>query len=233
MVLVFRSQDLTIEEHKAFGRHFGPLHTHPSKRTLGVKGDPEIFEVKATATSQYANGEVWHNDLPCESEPPLGSALYLRESPACGGDTMFANMYEAYDSLSEPIRSLIDGLTAFHDGRQDLANYGIILEPDQHYPSASHPVAPRHPETGRRMLFVNAAFTVKINELSRNESDALLRLLYEHVGDQPRIQCRVRWEPGTLILWDNRCTQHRAVWDYFPETRRGERVTMQGSAMTV
>ena len=83
------------------------------------------------------------------------------------------------------------------------------------------------------MLFVNASFTVKINELSRPESDTLLRLLYDQVSNQPRIQCRVNWEPGTLVLWDNRCVQHHAVWDYFPETRRGERVTVQGSAMTV
>ena len=233
MVLVFRKQDLTREEHKAFGRLFGPLHTHPSKRILRDKSDPEIFDVKATADTRYANGEAWHNDLPCEAEPPLGSALYLRELPSCGGDTMFANMYEAYDSLSQPIRTFVDSLTAFHDGRQDLANYGVTLKPEHPYPSASHPVAPRHPETGRRALFVNASFTVKINELSRPESDTLLRLLYDQVSNQPRIQCRVNWEPGTLVLWDNRCVQHHAVWDYFPETRRGERVTVQGSAMTV
>ena len=230
MVLVFRGQDLTRDEHKAFGRLFGPLHTHPSKRTLGAGGDPEIFDIKITPGTRFANGEAWHNDLSCELEPPLGSALYMRELPSVGGDTMFANMYEAYDSLSEPVRKLVDSLTAFHDGRKDLANYGIELKSGQEYPRASHPLAPVHPETGRRMLFVNPSFTVRINELSARESEALLAFLYALVPNQPRLQCRVRWEPGSIVLWDNRCVQHHAVWDYFPETRIGERVTVQGTA---
>ena len=144
---------------------------------------------------------------------------------------MFANMYEAYDTLSEPIQQLLLSLSAFHDGRKDLANYGVTLKPGQDYPSATHPVVPVHPETGRRMLFVNSSFTVRINELSRAESDALLNFLYAQVSNQPRLQCRVRWAPGTIVLWDNRCVQHHAVWDYFPESRSGERVTVQGTAL--
>ena len=231
MVLVFRDQNLTPEEHKDFGRRFGPLHSHPSKRLLGAGGDPEIFQVKATPTSKHANGEAWHNDLSCEAEPPLGSALYMRELPDVGGDTLFANMYEAYDSLSGPIRELLISLRAFHDGRKDLANYDIELKPGQDYPCATHPVLPRHPETGRRMLFVNPSFTVRIEGLSARESDALLDFLYALVPNQPRIQCRVRWAPGTVVFWDNRCLQHHAIWDYYPETRIGDRVTIQGSAL--
>ena len=231
MVLVFRDQNLTPEEHKAFGRRFGRLHSHPSKRLLGAGGDPEIFNVKATPTSKHANGEAWHNDLSCESEPPLGSALYMRELPSIGGDTLFANMYEAYDVLSGPIQDMLRSLTAFHDGRKDLANYGIELNSGQTYPSATHPVTPLHPETGRRVLFVNSSFTVRIEELAPRESAALLEFLYALVPNQPRLQCRVRWAPGTVVFWDNRCLQHHAIWDYFPETRLGDRVTIQGTAL--
>jgi taurine dioxygenase len=231
MVLVFRDQDLTPEEHKHFGRRFGTLHSHPSKRMLGAGGDPEIFQVKATPTSKHANGEAWHNDLSCEVEPPLGSALYMRELPSVGGDTLFANMYEAYASLSEPIQELLHTLTAFHDGRKDLANYGVTLKPGQDYPRATHPVVPFHPETGRRVLFVNPSFTVRIEELEAKESETLLKFLYELVPNQPRFHCRVRWAPGTVVFWDNRCLQHHAIWDYYPETRCGDRVTIQGTAL--
>jgi taurine dioxygenase len=231
LVLVFRGQQLDREAHKAFGRRLGELHTHPAKRSLGMGGDPYIFEVKATPTSRHANGEGWHNDLSCEAEPPFCSALYMRTLPEVGGDTLFANMYDAFDGLSEPLKRLVLSLSAFHDGRKDLANYGVELEPEQHYPSAVHPVAPLHPRSGRRVLFVNPSFTVRIRELARRESDALLELLYRQVSDQPRLQCRVRWERGTVVLWDNCAAQHHAVWDYYPETRIGERVTVQGVAL--
>lgn len=232
MVLVFRDQNLTPEAHKDFGRRFGELHVHPSKRLLGAGGDPELFQVKATPESTHANGEAWHNDLSCELEPPFGSALYMRELPSVGGDTLFANMYEAYESISGPIREMLSALTAFHDGRKDLANYGYQLKPGQDYPAATHPIVPVHPDTGRRVLFVNPSFTVRINELSPMESDAVLDYLYGLVPAQPRIHCRVRWQQGTVVFWDNRCLQHHAVWDYFPETRYGERVTIQGTALS-
>ena len=230
LVLVFRDQRLTRDEHKAFGRRFGPLQIHPGKKHLGLPGDPEIFEIRATPKTRFANGELWHSDLSCEPEPPAGSLLYLKELPDCGGDTLFCNMYDAYDALSDGMKQLLSGLHAFHDGRQDLAGYDIRLRDDQHYPASTHPVVVRHPETGRRLLFVNPAFTVRIEELSRVESEGVLRILYEHVANGPRFQCRVRWAPGTLTFWDNRCAQHHAVWDYFPQTRAGERVTIAGSA---
>ena len=227
LVLVFRDQQLSREEHKAFGRTFGELTTHPAKTHLGLPGDPEIFEIKITADTQVANGESWHTDLSCEPIPPLASALYITEvPPSGGGDTLFANMQEAYATLSAPIQKLLLGLTAFHDGHKDLESYGIKTKPGQTYPTANHPVVIAHPETGRPVLFVNEPFTRHINEVSRPESDALLTMLYRHIETNTRFHCRVKWQPRTLVLWDNRAVHHHAVWDYYPESRRGERVTI-------
>ena len=231
LVLVFRDQKLSREEHKAFGRIFGELATHPAKTNLGVPGDPEIFDIKITAETRVANGESWHTDLSCEPIPPLASALYITEvPPSGGGDTLFANMQEAYATLSEPIQKLLVGLTAFHDGHKDLESYGIKTRPGQTYPSANHPMVIAHPETGRPVLFVNESFTRHINEVSRRESNALLDMLYRHIETNTRFHCRVQWQPRTLVLWDNRAVHHHAVWDYYPESRRGERVTARQTA---
>lgn len=227
-VLVFRGQDLDREAHKALGRHFGDLHVHPSKRTLGAKGDPEIFTVATNENTTRNNGGRWHMDVSCEPVPPMGSLLLLKEAPPSGGDTLFANMHAAYELLSAPIRRLLDGLTAHHDGLQDLRWYGYEPKPGQTYPAHSHPVVVAHPDTGRPVLFVNEAFTSRIEGLGQHESESLLRMLFTHISTNPALQCRVRWEPGTLTFWDNRCTQHFAVWDYAPHPRRGERVTICG-----
>jgi len=230
-VLVFRDQQLTRDQHKAFGRLFGDLHLHPAKVNLGVPGDPEIFDIKITAKTQVANGEAWHSDLTCEAIPPLASALYITEVPPNGGgDTLFANMHEMYELLSAPIRTLLCELTAFHNGYKDLKAYGYEPEPGQTYPTANHPVVVAHPETGAPVLWVNEPFTEKINELNPRESDALLNLLHRHVEANTRFHCRVKWQPNTLVLWDNRAVQHHAIWDYYPETRRGERVTVKAAA---
>ncbi|MDA1074120.1 MAG: TauD/TfdA family dioxygenase, partial [Proteobacteria bacterium] len=146
-----------------------------------------------------------------------------------GGDTLFANMYLAFDSLSQPVKKLIGSLTAVHDGRKDLAAYNVTLKPGQTYPSARHPVVVTHPETGKRLLFVNRSFTDHIEGMSRKESDALLEMLWRHGENNPRFQCRVRWTPNTLTLWDNRCTWHHAVWDYYPNERHAERVSVCSS----
>jgi taurine dioxygenase len=227
LVLVFRDQQLDRESLKRFGRRLGPLHLHPAKTNLGMKGDPEIFEIRIDENTKVANGEAWHTDLSCEPVPPMASALYLTQTPASGGgDTLFASMYEAFETLSPQVQRLLQGLSAFHDGRKDLAAYGFQLRPEQHYPSASHPVVVRHPETGRQLLFVNEPFTVRINELSLKESDAVLDMLYRHIETNTRFHCRVRWQPNTLVLWDNRAAHHHAVWDYYPQSRYGERVTI-------
>ncbi len=230
LVLVFRHQMLSRDDHKAFARHFGKLHVHPSK-SLGAGGDPEIFHIRTTPESAHTNGEAWHSDVSCEPVPPLGSMLYVRELPGdAGGDTLFANMYEAYSALSQPIARMLEGLIAHHDGRKDLKAYNVTLKPGQSYPQADHPVVIRHPDTNRPALFVNRSFTECIHGLTASESDALLELLWRHAESNPRFQCRVRWEPGTLTFWDNRATLHHAVWDYYPATRIAERVSIVGQA---
>ena len=227
-VLVFRDQHLDREAHKAFGRRLGRLQTHPAKTNLGQPGDPEIFDIRITEKTRVANGEGWHTDLSCEPVPPMASALYITEVPASGGgDTLFASMVEAFRTLSPGVQSLLTGLTAFHNGYKDLAAYGFVPKPDQVYPTANHPVVTCHPETGEPVLFVNEPFTEKINELSPRESDAILEMLYRHIETNTRFHCRVHWEPNTLVLWDNRAVHHHAVWDYYPERRIGERVTVQ------
>ena len=144
-------------------------------------------------------------------------------------EAIFLNVARTYPD-SNAKRKFLEPLTAFHDGRKDLAAYGYQLRPGQTYPSASHPVVVRHPDSGRRLLFVNEPFTVRINELEPGESDAVLGMLYRHIETNTRFHCRVRWRRNTLVLWDNRAVHHHAVWDYYPETRRGERVTVKGQA---
>lgn len=228
-VLVFRDQELSRDQHKDLGRLFGELHIHPSRRGKTFKGDREIFPVAADETTTLNNGGLWHSDVSCDPIPPLGSILRLTEAPTTGGDTLFANMHLAYETLSEPIRELIEDLDAVHDQRQDLHNYGYKLRADVDYPSSVHPLVVVHPETGRKLLFVNPAFTTHIDGLTAPESRAILHMLHEHVASSPAVQCRVRWEPGTVVFWDNRCLQHFAVWDYRPQPRRGERVTVAGT----
>ena len=230
MVLVFRDQALSRESHKTFGRLFGELHIHPSKKQLDTKSDPEIFAIKTTPDSAWTNGEAWHTDVSCEPVPPMGSMLYVRELPGVsGGDTLFANMYLALDALSEPLRAWLRDLDAKHDGRKDLASYNIELKADQSYPRAEHPIITRHPQSGREVLFVNRSFTECISALKPAESTAILELLLHHAESNPRFHCRVKWAPDTLVFWDNRCTWHHAVWDYYPNTRYAERVSIQAA----
>ncbi len=231
MVLVFRDQTLTRDEHKTFARHFGDLHIHPSKRNGMNHDDPEVFIVDTKPDARLTNGEAWHSDVSCEQIPPLASLLYVTKTPANGGgDTLFANMYEAFADLSEEIQTLLRTKTAYHDGEIDLRNYGLRLRPGQTYPKASHPVVPIHPETMRPYLFVNGSFTSHIEGMPMWESDMLLQGLYQRVATNPRIQCRVKWSPGTLTMWDNRCVQHHAIHDYAGFARYAERVSVLADA---
>jgi len=224
-VLVFRDQDLDREQHKAFGRRFGKLHVHPMNYARG--GDAEILVVKTTKDSAYTAGDGWHTDVTCDEYPPMGSMLYIKETPEVGGgDTLYADMYQAYEMLSDTMKGMLDGLVAVHDGGLPYIGSYKSTPPDGGYPRNEHPVIATHPESGKKLLYVNSGFTTHIKGLTRSESRSLLDMLFRHIAETPRLTCRVQWQPNTLTFWDNRCTQHHAVWDYYPHSRYGERVSI-------
>jgi taurine dioxygenase len=226
-VLVFRDQHLDREAHKALGQHFGTLHAHPMNERRGI--DPSILVVKTTADSPYTAGDGWHTDVTCDEYPPIGSLLYVTETPPSGGgDTMYADMYLAYEMLSPPMQQFLEGLTAVHDGALPYVGAYNATPPEGGFPRNEHPVVTVHPESGRKVLYVNGGFTSHIKGMNRWESRALLHSLTNFIATTPKLHCRVQWRPNTLTMWDNRCTQHHAIWDYFPESRYGERVSVIG-----
>ena len=227
VVIFFRDQKMTPEQHKAFGRRFGKLHLHPASPNL-LEGHLEILLIQANEKSKRVAGEVWHSDVSCDPEPPMGSILYMHETPANGGgDTMFANMYTAFETLSAPMQRFLEGLNAVHDGEHVYRGRYGWNDSGKTYPRSVHPVVRTHPETGRKALFVNRGFTTAIEGLNRDESDALLEMLYDH-AETPEYQCRFKWQPGSVAFWDNRAAMHHAMWDYFPHSRRAHRVTICG-----
>jgi taurine dioxygenase len=233
MVLVFRDQHLSRDAHKRLGRFFGTGVLHQHK--LVPKGqDPDIIAIKNDADSKYAIGDGWHTDVSCDETPISTSMLYMTQVPENGGgDTIFANMNLAYQTLSAPIKALMGSLQALHDGALPWkAAYGIDPAPGTQYPTHVHPVVIAHPETGKSILWVNRGFTSRIRGVTERESRFLLEMLLNHIESTPLIQCRVRWEANTLLMWDNIATQHHAVWDYFPMTRYGERVSSVGGPLS-
>ena len=226
-ILVFPNQHLNRDQHKAFARRWGKLHVHPMQPTYG--GDEEVLIVKTTRDSAYTSGDGWHTDVTCDPVPPLGSMLYVTETPASGGgDTLFADMYLAYQMLSDPMKEFLDPLVAEHDGAGPYVGSYKSTPPEGGYPKSQHPVIVTHPDSGKKLLYVNRGFTSHIVGLGRSESNAVLEMLYRLIDSTPRLYCRVDWEPNSLAFWDNRCTQHHAVWDYWPNSRYGERVSIVG-----
>ena len=226
LVLFFRDQDLTVERHKALGRQFGSLHVHPAAPKDAEH--PEVLVVHADEKVRFVAGSLWHSDVSCDTEPPMGSILRIVQVPSLGGDTLFASMYAAYDALSDRMRQLLGGLTAVHEGEQYYRDrYGSEDLRDATHPVAEHPVVRTHPITGRQALYVNEGFTTRLKGLPASESDALLAFLFKHCA-HAAFQCRFHWQPHSIAFWDNRCTQHLAIWDYYPEVRHGYRVTIQG-----
>jgi taurine dioxygenase len=212
LVLFFPEQHPSAEEHVAFGRHFGPLEGHPHLRNP-FSDQSEIFEL---AASRGGVADEWHSDITFQPQPSVMAILHMVRCPEVGGDTMWANMYKAYEELSAPLRDLCDGLTALHDA----APHG---RPEK---MTVHPVVRVHPVTRRKSLFVNEHFTRRIVELSHEESELLLGYLTRWVSN-PRFTVRYRWSKGTVAMWDNRCTQHFVLND-FDEERVIQRVTVMG-----
>ena len=233
LVLVFRGQELTPDQQLAFGRAFGTIKPPPVRTSHG--GPPEI-NVVSQDDPKGEGADNWHADNTYTANPPMGSILHLKEQPSAGGDTMFANMYAAFDALSPALQRFCEELTATHDVTMSLSkaiarghSSADLDAVRAQLPAVSHPVAIRHPVTGRKALFVNVNSTVRINELSDAESDALLALLYDHVQD-PIFHVRVRWDLSTVVFLDNLATQHYAVPDY-NERRTLHRVAIEGQVL--
>jgi taurine dioxygenase len=225
-VIFFRDQHISAEQHIAFARHFGDLEIHPA--TPKEQPNPEILRIAHGPDSRGSENN-WHSDVTWRERPSLGSILRAVEVPPVGGDTLFADMHLAFLSLSPELQRIARSLTAVHDiARVFTRRLGKAAE-ELHakYPPQRHPVVRTHPETGAPTLFVNSGFTSHIEGLSPVESERLLAHLYATAGN-PEIQCRFRWQPGSIAFWDNRATQHFAVSDYFPARRVMERVTIAG-----
>lgn len=239
-VLFFPEQHLSPAELVAFGARFGDLTpAHPVMPSL--PGHPEVLEVDATRSRtdpRYRDEletDTWHADVTFLPTPPLGSVLAAKELPPAGGDTIFADQQRAYETLSEPLRTLVDGLRAVHDGRPSFARFLATNEdggtwdgqPLGELAPVEHPVVRTHPETGRRGLFVNPTFTSHLVGLRPLESRRLLELLHEH-ATAPEQQVRWHWSVGDVAFWDNRSTLHYPVRDYGEVHRLMHRVTIRG-----
>ena len=229
-VLFFQQQlEISPENHIKLGKSFGDLHIHPAAPKM--KSFPEIFEIHTHKDSKISNGaENFHSDVSCDLEPPLGTMLQLHILPEYGGDTMFANMYMAYEALSSPMQSFLNGLRALHESEHFYRNRyekQDELDPNKKYPSAIHPIVRTHPETKKKALYVNKFFTTRIEGLSKQESKLILDYLFNHC-EKTEFQIRYRWNRNDMAFWDNRCTLHKALWDYHPMERKGRRVTIKG-----
>lgn len=233
-VLFFRDQALTPEQHIALAKSFGPIDTN--RFFTSVEGYPDIAEVRKDPDQTKNIGGGWHTDHSYDTAPALGSVLYAREVPPYGGDTMFASMYAAYDALSDGLKQTLEGLSALHSSRHVFGEgrtrdwgdlKGRLRNADSAVQDAVHPIVIRHPDSGRRALYVNPDFTVRIDGWTDEESAPLLNYLYAHAAN-PAFCCRFTWEEGSLAFWDNRATWHFAINDYSGVRRLMHRITIAG-----
>jgi taurine dioxygenase len=232
-VVVFRDQTLTPEQHIAAARRFGEININ--RFFAHAEGYPEIALVTKEPDQKANIGGGWHTDHSYDERPALGSMLYAREVPSSGGDTMFASMYAAYDALSEGLKKTLCGLRAVHSsrhvfGKQRPDMQGRIGNSELATQDAIHPAVIKHPESGRHALYVNPGFTLRFDGWTDEESQPLLRFLYQHAA-RPEFTCRLRWQNGSLAFWDNRSTWHYALNDYQGERRLMHRITIEGCAL--
>jgi len=237
-VLVLRDQRLSRESQLRLAECFGKPEIHPIAD--GMDEHPEVIRVAKPAGEAAFFGTSWHSDNSFFEKPSAVTILYGESIPPYGGDTLFASMQKAYETLSAPMKAFLDPLVAVHSASSaydprttgDAKYRGetaiTYTFSERIYDEVEHPVIRTHPETGRRCIYVNPMFTQRIVGLNSDESDALLALLYAH-STRPDFTCRVQWEPNTLTLWDNRCVQHYALDDYRDFERVMYRVTIQGS----
>ncbi|MSO75866.1 MAG: taurine dioxygenase [Alphaproteobacteria bacterium] len=234
LVIFFRDQTLTPDQHKAFGRRFGGLDIHDY--VGGVDGHPEIIPVIKEAEERGKNfGGIWHSDVTYQEKPALGSVLYAHETPPYGGDTLFANQYLAYETLSDGMKAMLGGLQAVHSAvkaygpERERGRYKSIqvAAREEAKQEMVHPVVRTHPESGRKGLFVNGVFTLRFAGWTEAESQPLLQFLYQH-SVRPEFTCRFPWRDKSVAFWDNRCTQHFALNDYHGHRRAMHRVTVSG-----
>jgi taurine dioxygenase len=217
LVLVFPSQDITPAQQVAFTSLFGPVEPHPLASRKGVEGRPEVLVLENKKGTPGARNDFWHSDISFSPTPPAASVLCGRTITPGYGDTMFCNMYQAYDELSGRMRKLVDGLTAMHtsaalvERNQSAVSDGLPI-PDVPPPS-EHPAVRTHPETGRKALYVNPYFTSHFKGMTVEESRPLLEYLYQRAA-RPENVYRHHWRQGDLLIWDNRCAMHYAVYDY-------------------
>jgi taurine dioxygenase len=231
LVVFFRDQELTPSEYMAFARRVGEPVEYPFVR--GIAGFPEIIEVKKLEHEKVNFGGIWHSDTAYLEVPPMASMLLAREVPPRGGDTLFANMYRAYEGLSDGMKRLIAPLKAVNaSSKADVTRTREDRIKSDGGESkkefvAAHPVARTHPETGRKALYVNIAHTVRFDGMSEEESAPLLTYLFQHQV-RPEFTCRFAWRVGSVVLWDNRCAQHNPVNDYHGYRRVMHRITLAG-----
>jgi taurine dioxygenase len=237
-VIVIRDQEITPDDHLAFARQFGDINVNRFFKALD--SHPSIAVVFKDKDHKQAVGESWHTDHSYDQVPALGSILHAIELPPVGGDTLFVSMEMAYGALSHKMQEFLKGLSAWHSSRHafgrsttdnETSKTGRYLNPDAATQDALHPIVIKHPLSGRSCLYVNPAFTTRIEGLSEPESEAILSMLYRHM-QQPEFQCRVRWRVGDVTMWDNRATWHKAINDYHGHRRLMHRVTVEGCELS-